>query len=324
VEGIALALARIQPVEVDRVDLRLWPGLRLVPSRWVMAAFGDRPERGMRSFYGIDWRKLPRVDLIVASGVTTLPAANWLTRLTGTRAIYSGYPTDGDMSEMALVLVNAPEQLSAPNTRLVPIPSTIDPDSLRAPRVLRSLEALRGAEVSLLLGGRASGYSFAAGDWRHLAEVVAESADKFGLRWSVSNSRRTPAAASRLFAGLAASGAIARFIDYRVAGPGSANALFAADAVVVTRDSVTMISEGLTARRPVIALVPAVTRPRIGESVVAALGAKGGLAGVSIPALTAATLVETLVGLEPSRSDPTAVIAATIAEAIDLAPPSKT
>jgi hypothetical protein len=322
VEGIARALLKIRPVEVDRVDLRLWPGLRLAPSRWVMAAFGDRPARGMQSFYGIDWRKLPRADLIVASGVTTLPAANWLTRLTGTRAIYSGYPTDGDMTEMALVLVNAPEQLGAPNARLVPIPSTVDPDSLRAPRVLRSLEDLRGAEVSLLLGGRASGYSFAAGDWRHLAEVVAESARNFGLRWSVSNSRRTPGAASRLFAGLAASGAITGFIDYRVAGPGSAKALFAADAVVVTRDSVTMISEGLTARRPVIALIPGVTRPRIGESVVAALGAQGGLAVLAIPGLAAGRLAETLIRLEPSRSDPAAVIATTIAEALDLAPPS--
>jgi hypothetical protein len=191
---------------------------------------------------------------------------------------------------------------------------------MRERRVLRSTGDLDGAEVSLLLGGRASGYTFTTADWNSLGKAVAASAQKFGLRWSVSNSRRTPASASRLFAAMAASGEIARFVDYRFAGPGSANRLFAADAIFVTRDSTSMISEGLTAHRPVVALTPAVTRPRLGESVVAALAANGGLAILPIPGLDAATLAETLLALEAPHSDPRDLIARTIAEALDIGP----
>jgi mitochondrial fission protein ELM1 len=47
-----------------------------------------------------------------------------------------------------------------------------------------------------------------------------------------------------------------QFIDYRQAKAGSIDPLFNADAILVTEDSNTMISEAVAARRPVVVLRP--------------------------------------------------------------------
>ena len=50
---------------------------------------------------------------------------------------------------------------------------------------------------------------------------------------------------------------VARFIDYRTAGPGTLPEVFAkAELIVCTEDSSTMISEAVSARLPVVGVAP--------------------------------------------------------------------
>jgi mitochondrial fission protein ELM1 len=77
------------------------------------------------------------------------------------------------------------------------------------------------------------------------------------VRWQVTSSRRTPdAVADRLAEASAALPSAVKFIDYRRESAGSIDPLFNADAILVTEDSNTMISEAVAARRPVIVLRP--------------------------------------------------------------------
>ncbi|MEZ5818994.1 MAG: ELM1/GtrOC1 family putative glycosyltransferase, partial [Hyphomicrobiaceae bacterium] len=92
-----------------------------------------------------------------------------------------------------------------------------------------------------------------------LAAFVCESWRSHRTRWIVSSSRRTPDWVGDHFAELAAkrSGAIAEFIDFRTAGPGTLARLFAeAEAVLATEDSSSMMSEAVCARLPVVGVAP--------------------------------------------------------------------
>src|SRR6185437_12631182 len=74
--------------------------------------------------------------------------------------------------------------------------------------------------------------------------------------------RRTPASVADKIAALAEDDTVvARFIDYRTAGPGTLPEIFGkADVIVCTEDSSTMISEAVSARLPVVGAAPAAHR----------------------------------------------------------------
>ena len=84
----------------------------------------------------------------------------------------------------------------------------------------------------------------------------------FGVRSILVTSRRTPDACYKACAPIVeANDIVATFIDHRQAGTGSIAEGYAADAIFVTSDSMSMITEGVAARRPVIVLTPAKTKP---------------------------------------------------------------
>ena len=87
-------------------------------------------------------------------------------------------------------------------------------------------------------------------------------AKAWGTRWLVSTSRRTPDYVADKIAELAKDeSVVARFIDYRTAGPGTLPEIFAkAEIIVCTEDSSTMISEAVSARLPVVGVAPAAHR----------------------------------------------------------------
>ena len=86
----------------------------------------------------------------------------------------------------------------------------------------------------------------------------ARSRKAWGTRWLVSTSRRTPDYVADQIAELAKDeSVVARFIDYRTAGPGTLPEIFAqAEIIVCTEDSSTMISEAVSARLPVVGVAP--------------------------------------------------------------------
>jgi mitochondrial fission protein ELM1 len=80
------------------------------------------------------------------------------------------------------------------------------------------------------------------------------------MRWLAATSRRSGSFIGDALAALAADtgSGIETFIDFRTAGPGTLPQIFAAaDAILCTDDSTTMISEAVGACLPVVSVAPA-------------------------------------------------------------------
>lgn len=321
-EGLAAIIARMTDVAIERIDVRPRFLARNRVRRFALRHARDAA-RTLDSLYGIGLEGRPPPDVVTGSGRPTAAAGILIARATGAKFIYSGHLRDYDLADIDLVLVRSSRQAGEPHCVLAPIPTLVDPDAMRHPRALRSLANLSGAEVGLLVGGKAPGYRFAEADWRRLAELVAETGKSFGIRWSVSNSRRTPDVASRLFSDLEQQGAIAEFVDVGRAGPGSAGALFAGDAVVTTEDSLTMMAEAIAALRPVIALKPASVANTSASEEIATMAAMGGLAILPMRTTTAESFGNALTHLRAAARDPRDALAEAIAPVLGLDPKAR-
>ena len=77
--------------------------------------------------------------------------------------------------------------------------------------------------AGLLIGGNAGPFRYRREEWERLLAFIAQVSRAWGTRWLVSTSRRTPDDVADRIAELAKDeSVIARFIDYRIAGPGHA------------------------------------------------------------------------------------------------------
>ena len=316
-EGLAAAIARMTDFSVERIELRPRKWAHNYVRKFVLHTMGDA-QRALQILYGVRMDTLMPPDVVIGAGRPTAAAGILIKRATGAKFLYSGFLRDYDLAAIDLLLVRSARHAGMPHCVLAPLPTTVDPDRLRRPRQLRSLKDLAGAEVGLLLGGPASGYRFSDGEWRRIAELVAETAEKWAIRWTISNSRRTPDLASRIFAELKARCVIQGFVDFRRSGPGSATRLFASDAIVTTEDLLTMTAEAMAARRPVVALKPAGVAPEFAADAIATMAAGGGLTVLPIRTTMAPDLATALVTTRVPQTDPRQVIADAIAPVLGL------
>jgi hypothetical protein len=274
------------------------------------------PAMALRLGYRLDPATLPAADHVIASGRPTIAAGILIARLSGARFLYVGRALHYDWRDFAGVLVHDPAAADRPRHALAPIPSPVRARGLPPPR---PVVASGGAEVALLLGGPSHSHRYEEAEWAALAGAVAELARR-GWRWSVATSRRTPASAARLFAALATDGALARFVDFAAAGPGSADPLFAADALVVTGDSMSMIAEASAALRPVVVLRPSRVKPSADDAMLAAMERDDGVTVVPFAGLSADSLAAALVAARPAREDPSLRLLCAASAALGLDP----
>lgn len=314
-EGVAHVVGRMRPA--------VSVGLEVVP-RWFvpppLRSLGvDRlralpPAFWLRHLYGIDVAAIDRPDLIVGSGRPAIGVGLLLKRHFATPYVYSGLGVGvATTPEIDLMLVSVRAYADLANAALTPVPCLVEPDRLPHPRPLRALDDLRGATVALLLGGNAHSHRFVDADWDDIARLVGEMAKTHGLRWWVTNSRRTGDAGSDRFARLAEQGVIERFVDWRRAGSGSVTQLYGADAIVVTEDSVSMMSEAVAAQRPVLALRPRDIEPTLVDDIVGTLVESGAMAVVPVERARGDDLAATLLRLAPVTTDHRDTIAAALA-----------
>jgi len=314
-EGVAAVMGRLRPAQVERLDVRpRWfvpPPLRQLG----VASLRALPAAVfLKHLYGIDVARLTPPEVIVGSGRPAIGVGLLLKRHFGVPFVYSGLGRKiATTAEIDLMLVSVPSFADRANAALVPVPCLIAPDRLPAPRRLATPADLAGATIALLLGGDAHSHRFAADDWDDLARLAADLSARFGARVLVAGSRRTAPAAADRFADLARRGTIAGFVDWRRGGSGGLGAFFAADAILVTEDSVSMMAEAVAAQRPVVALRPRGFTPTLNDEIVATLVEGGAMALLPIAGTSAATLAEWLVGLRPVVTDHRDVLAAALA-----------
>ena len=123
---------------------------------------------------------------------------------------------------------------------------------------LRSRLGLDGVPLlAVLIGGDGGGYSFTPADWAQVGDVVAGLAETHAMRLVVSTSRRTGAQAEDILKARLEGPALADAVWYTKAPrPVVADYLGAADAIIITEDSITMLSEALSTGKPVLSLRP--------------------------------------------------------------------
>jgi mitochondrial fission protein ELM1 len=258
-EGIAAAIGRLGPTEIERIEVRRgrWPGLlaaTLANARLPAALM-------LRTVYCLDAARIPPADIVVSAGAETLAASIWIARHRRVPNIFYGSLRRFRPADFSLVLTSYERNAGRPRHALALKPSRLDPD--RLPPSARSGPigpAAPPATAALLIGGNAGGISYTEQDWARLLAFLRASNAIHGTRWLVSNSRRTPHETSNRIADLAAGpdSPIARFIDVRTGSAETLESMLAAvEAVVCTDDSSSMVSEAIWARRPVVGVRPA-------------------------------------------------------------------
>ncbi|MFD1701508.1 ELM1/GtrOC1 family putative glycosyltransferase [Methylopila henanensis] len=260
--GVLAALGRLARVEAR------WLGVRETGSRSrgfdrIAGRFAPF-ERFFHARYDIEDAEADRLgpaegarfDVVVSAGPSTGAANIALARHAGGRSIFFGFPKLPLVPEFDVLL--RPDRPAVRLGRGVTVlrPSEIDPDALPRPR--------RGGEartMAALIGGDTKHYAFTAKDFALLAEGLRRAGAR-GVTVTAFNSRRTPAAHFDAFvAAFAPDGVTRRVVDFRREGFRSNLQAYAADVVVATADSMSMIAEALAARRPTLMARPAGYRP---------------------------------------------------------------
>jgi mitochondrial fission protein ELM1 len=318
-EGVIAAIARLRPVEVTRVPVeRRW----IVPTRWLrrrISAKSFYPPRMLRMSYRIDAEALPRADLVVSAGGETQMPNICVTRLMDVPNIFCGSLLRGlGPDNFSLVISSYDRDASSPKHMVVLKPSAIDPDTLGRPAEIPRYGPDRHPELAgLLIGGNAGPFRYTKGEWEQLIDFAREASKAWGTRWLISTSRRTPSQVADSVAELSKDeGVVARFVDYRTAGPGTLPQIFGvAEVVVCTEDSSTMVSEAVSARLPVVGVAPAAHRFTDEESAYRAFLMRNNWCRVlPIAALSPESFGAALAEIEPIRENPLDALAAKLKE----------
>ncbi len=264
--GIVTALTGLRPVEQHWLNLDLRLGLVRNPMRLLLNHLATPPPVSwLGLFYAMPALPQAPCDLVVSTGGRTSFANAWLARRMHARNIFAGSLRRLSPALFDLVLTLEPLRPAAPNNLVLDLPpSAVDVSQLhRDGLALRAEHGLNGQAVwTIMLGGDGAGYRYRDKDWRQLAQLLERLGEQHGIRWLLVSSRRTGRAAERLVGEGIDSRYIAASCWYREgAADGVAACMGAADRVFVTEDSMTMLTEAIYSRRPVVSLRPAAVAP---------------------------------------------------------------
>ena len=197
-----------------------------------------------------------RPDLIVASGGKSVFAARTLAARTGAPLVFLGerkpYPS------MWFHTAFTPSPLE---TGINDVPIEMIPTQINRAGVEQAAagwpQRPAGALWAMIIGGASASHRYAESDWDALAHGMNQLARTHGIRWLLTTSRRTGAAAERRLRAALSADLLATAIWW-AEKPEKKIAAFlgAAECVFVTQDSVTMVTEAVASGRPVIVVHP--------------------------------------------------------------------
>jgi uncharacterized protein len=247
-------------------------------------------------------------NLVVSAGGDTLAANVSARRHYQCPNIFYGSLRRYQVEDFSLALTSYSAQVTRANQAMTLKPSAFDPDALRRPRRFNNRDALSETPVTigLLVGGDSGTVQFAEADWTRLRDLVG-CRQPNGHRWIVANSRRTPFDVSDQFAELAgASGGHVRFLDARSPEPVNLlTVLNDSDAIAVTVDSSSMVSEAIWSQRPVIVLSPTIASlPPLEETYRQDLSQQGAMTTVPLATITTDLLMTEIQRIKPRAENP--------------------
>jgi len=262
-EGVIAAISRLRPVDTVRLQVRRrW----VVPTRTLhqLINAGVRPEIVLWLGYGLRPKALPSADLVVSAGGETLAANAATARLLGAGNVFCGRLRRLAPEHVRVVIVALARFADLPNHLVSMPPSPLDASSKRrADAAVRFGSGNPPRVIGALIGGNSGTLRYTDGDWMRLTAFMRDLHRRHGVHWFATTSRRSGRFIGDALSAMAgeADSPLIRFIDYRTAGPGALAEIFAAaDAVVCTEDSTTMISEAVGAQLPVVTVSPDTSR----------------------------------------------------------------
>jgi uncharacterized protein len=239
--------------------------------------------------------------------------------LGGVPSIFCGSLLRGLAPEnFSLIISSYDRDTVSPRHMVVLKPSAIDPDKLGRPKVVpRYGPDLHPKLAGLLVGGNAGPFRYKRAEYERLLAFITQVSREWGTRWLVSTSRRTPDFVADRIAELAKDeSVVARFIDYRSAGPGTLPEVFGkAEVIVCTEDSSTMISEAVSARLPVVGFAPRAHRFTDEEQIYRTFLIRNNWCRVlPIAELTPETFAQALFEISPLQENPLNALAGKLKE----------
>ena len=197
----------------------------------------------------------PFPDVVIGMGRRVIPVARWIKRQSGGRSqIVTLGRKAGGASRNSDLYVSCSHFGSIPGPRLFELavpPTKVDAASLAAARNARPdpLDGLRHPRVLLLVGGPTAQHAFTAEFAGQMAKLIVRSVENLGGDLAIVTSRRTPAAAIAAMRDAAPSAHFHEWERARVDNP-YLSYLAAADALVVTGESESMLAEGAATGLP--------------------------------------------------------------------------
>lgn len=242
---LGLAQALEAPFETKRLSYRPW------------GAFGNLTRRVGR--FGIDQSRSSRLEppwprLIISAGLRNEPVCRWIARQSGgrTKLVFLGR-TWTARSEFDLVITTPQYRLPDEQGVLQNLGTLHGVTKHRLATEAARWTSLLNPEnvpcIAILLGGRSGPYTFGKHAAKRLAHLADARAEARGAKLLVTSSSRTdPNAVDLLHSSLRSPAEIHRF--------GSADnpyfgMLALAEEVIVTGDSIAMLSEAAATERPV-------------------------------------------------------------------------
>ena len=265
--GLIRRIAGLRDIEHQehKVQLR-WRLLRPL-MRWVLNQRKSWAAMVVRSAYVGLPSSVEPPDLIVSAGGNTSFANVMLARQFGVNNFFMGSLRGLDAGLFTTVfslqpLTSRHDKKIANNTVMPILPPDSDPsESTAEAQKLRSRfpQSRMGA---VLVGGDGSGYRFTNADWQALAAAMNALSQQHRVVWLLTTSRRSGVNAEALLKRLLEPDFIAEAVWYQQDSR-NRNSVFlhAADVVLCSEDSMSMLHEALAADAPVLSFAPLEARP---------------------------------------------------------------
>ena len=314
-QAVVAAIARHRAVDLRMIQLYI---PQLLPKAFLpRLARLLSPNAYLRLIHKITAADFPKVDLIISTGGSTIGANRALAKLFRVKNIYvgknRGFPPRSFNISLAPYTVNGKPVAG----HMLIQPVNIDPDALISPYPRKFSNVSTDFSIGFLLGAPTREAPFSKSDWDAIATLITRFTSNTSARIVVSTSPRTPNAAYQALE-LHKIAEKCEFIDFRVHGPGSANAIFECDSIIATLDSNSMINEGMAARRPVIVLTPDTVKLTEDLSELQSHEKAQRLAIMKASAVTTEVIFEVIASLTPLESNHLEVLSSALVGDLDF------
>ena len=261
--GLAEALGATEPVHLERLECRPRLGgfARRLVQRW-MGNKGKPLPGWLLSRAGLDAATLPpgKPDLIVSSGGKSVFVARTLAVRYGAPYVFLGERKPYPSAWFHTAFTPSAFETGENDVAIDMIPTQVTRAKVEQ-AAAEWPERPPGKLWAALIGGASVSHRYTPDDWRAMALAMNAIAHREGIRWLVTTSRRTGAEVETWLRETLDPSVVAEAVWWSERPEKKMSRyLGAAERLLVTQDSVTMVSEAIDSGRPTIGVRPGETR----------------------------------------------------------------